>query len=147
MPIPKTIIFKKAAQLSMGNIKKIAEAFHVERKTVYNWLGRNNDFNDIINDERGRLFDMCLEHSRIIALGIPNIDENGKFTGWKVRPDSRMLIFLIDKLGKNEGFGQSVKINSKRKNNVQLIFQDARVLTKKEHKELLNLENKAQNDG
>ena len=42
--------------------------------------------------------------AQMVAFGIPEMKE-GKHVGWKIRPDAKMLIFLLEKLGREEGFG------------------------------------------
>jgi len=62
---------------------------------------------DAIEDSRGALLDECIQMARLVALGVPEVDENGTFKGWKVRPETRMLKYFISKLGLEEGFFDS----------------------------------------
>ena len=125
--------FRKAVRKSGGNLTKVAATFKVARKTIYQWAKEDVEFKDAISDERGALVDECLVSARVLALGIPEKDENGNFVGWRERPDGYMIRYLLSTLGRNEGFGE-----------VQEMEGDAasteapRTLTKEEAKELWN---------
>ena len=74
--------FRKIVRKSGGNLTKVASTFKVARKTIYQWAKEDSDFKDAISDERGSLVDECLVSARVLALGIPEKDENGNFVGW-----------------------------------------------------------------
>lgn len=124
--------FKEIAKACNGNITSIAKAFGVDRTTIHNWSKGDEAFRNTIDDFKGALLDECITISRAVALGVPDRDENGKFIGWKERPDPSMLRYFMSTLGRKEGFGESVDITSNGKD----IQQPARVLTKDEIKEL-----------
>lgn len=132
MKKPSLSRFKKLAEASNGNITAIAKALKVYRSTVHDWMNNDADFRSVIDNFKGALLDECVTISRAVALGIPDRDENGKFIGWKERPDPSMLRYFMSTLGRKEGFGESVDITSNGKD----IQQPARVLTKDEIKEL-----------
>ncbi|TWV64073.1 hypothetical protein [Parabacteroides distasonis] len=98
--------FRKAVRKSGGNLTKVAATFKVARKTIYQWAKEDSEFKDAISDERGALVDECLVSARVLALGIPEKDENGNFVGWRERPDGYMIRYLLSTLGRNEGFGE-----------------------------------------
>lgn len=98
--------FRKIVRKSGGNLTKVASTFKVARKTIYQWAKEDSDFKDAISDERGSLVDECLVSARVLALGIPEKDENGNFVGWRERPDGYMIRYLLSTLGRNEGFGE-----------------------------------------
>lgn len=98
--------FRKVVRKSGGNLTKVAATFKVARKTIYQWAKEDADFKDAISDERGSLVDECLISARILALGIPEKDEDGNFVGWRERPDGNMIRYLLSTLGRNEGFGE-----------------------------------------
>lgn len=103
--------FKDAMERYGGNLTKVAEAFKVSRTAVYQWVRSVPEFKQIMDDARMRLFDDCLSTARIVANGIPQV-ENGRITGWAERPDSNMLRYLLGSLGKQEGFGESIDVTS-----------------------------------
>ena len=98
--------FREVLRSSGGNITKVAAAFGVNRGTVYNWAKEDEEFRQSVKDERGLLVDECLASARMLALGIPERDSKGNFTGWLERPDGSMLCYLLSTLGRNEGFGE-----------------------------------------
>jgi len=105
--------FEKVAELCNGNITSIAKAFKVNRSSVHNWAKDDEEFKIIIENFKGVFLDECLTIARAIALGIPERDEQGRFVGWKERPNSQMLRYFISTLGKNEGYGESLDIDLK----------------------------------
>lgn len=126
---PTKEVFQKAVEQYGGNLTKVAKSFSVSRTQVYNWLQDDSELKEIVDDARGSLFDDCLSTARIVALGIPDI-QDGKMVGWVERPDSGMLRYIMGTLGKREGFGESIDVttNGKEINSVNLF----RVLTKEE---------------
>lgn len=104
--------FREVLRKTGGNITKTAAAFGVNRGTVYNWTKEDDGFNQAVKDERGLLVDECLVSARILALGIPERDDKGYFTGWLERPDGNMLRYLLSTLGKDEGLGESMDITT-----------------------------------
>ncbi|GEM_PF-703471 len=141
MAIPKLEIFKDIARKKRGNMTKIAEAFNVERSTVYGWIGKNVKFKQVIDDARGRMFDDCLSTAEVIAHGIPERDEDGTLIGWKEKPDSNMLRYLMSTLGKKEGFGESLDVTTNGNDiGVQLIFSET-PLSAKDLEDIRNIQN------
>lgn len=108
--------FKDAMERYGGNLSKVAEAFKVSRTSVYLWINSIPEFKQIVEDARMRLFDECLSTARITANGIPMI-EDGRMVGWAERPDSNMLRYLLSTLGRKEGFGETVSIETQIKTN------------------------------
>ena len=105
--------FEAAAKATRGTVGKISEAFGVTRRTVINWCNKDQKFRDAIEEWRGALLDECIKSARALAIGIPKLDSNKKIIGWKERPDSLMLRYLLGTLGRNEGFGENIDITSK----------------------------------
>ena len=105
--------FAEVAEKCHGTIGKIAECFGVSRLTIYRWMEDDPRLKEAIENYRGKLLDECLKSARIVALGIPTLDKDKKVIGWKEKPDSYMLRYLIGTLGKKEGFGESIDVTSK----------------------------------
>lgn len=126
---PTKATFQKAVEKYGGNLTKIAKAFKVSRTQVYKWMDERPELKSMLNDARGSLFDDCLSTARVVALGIPDV-QDGKIVGWLERPDGNMLRYLISSLGRQEGFGESLDVttNGKDISGVNLF----KVLTKKE---------------
>lgn len=126
---PTKEAFQKATEQYGGNLTKIAKSFSVSRTQVYNWIRDNQEFKEIVDDARGSIFDDCLSTARVMACGIPDI-QNGKMVGYLREPDGAMCRYLMSTLGRKEGFGENIDIttNGKDINSVNLF----RVLTKEE---------------
>lgn len=112
MKRPTIKSFREVLHKTGGNITKAAAAFGVNRGTLYNWMKENEAFMQALKDERGALVDECIVSARILALGIPERDDKGNFTGWLERPDGNMLRYLLSTLGKEEGFIESMDITT-----------------------------------
>lgn len=106
---PTKETFEKAVIKYGGNLTKVAQAFGIGRRHIYQWIKADEEFKQIVDDARMNLFDECLATARVVSLGIPDV-QNGKIVGWIERPDSGMLRYLIGCLGKNEGFGEKQEI-------------------------------------
>lgn len=96
-----------------GNISRAAKVLGTSRTTVYEWINRDKDFADAVNDSRGQLLDECIVVSRLVALGIPEKDKDGKIIGWLRPPDPSMLRYLMSTLGRFEGFGEHLEVSGK----------------------------------
>lgn len=95
-----------------GNISQTAKILRVNRSVIYDWIKNDHRFESAVNDCRGKLLDECIAVSRIVALGIPEKDPDGKMIGWIERPDSSMLRYLLSTLGRNEGFGEHIDLKT-----------------------------------
>ena len=91
---------------SGGNITRCAQALGIARRTLYNKLSETPELAQVIEDSRERMYDECLAVARVLALGIPETDESGKFIGWKEKPDGAMLRYIMGARGKRDGFGE-----------------------------------------
>ena len=108
---PKIQDFEAACERARGNLTKVAEAFGVDRVTVYNWCKANPKFQRAIDNQRGKTLDILLNTAVSLAQGIPKI-KDGKRVGWKEEPNTKVLTYLIGKYGAKEGFGEKVDITS-----------------------------------
>ena len=105
--------FAEVVSACKGVIGKIAEALMVDRTTIYLWCNKDERFQAVIDDYKGKFLDECLKSGRILAVGIPKVDARNQVIGWKERPDGQMLRYFISTLGKKEGYGESIDITSK----------------------------------
>lgn len=103
--------FEAAVEACLGNMTDVANMLQVSRQAVYKWINSDEDFENVVKDSRKRVFDKALDTARIVAMGIPKI-KNGKLVGWVERPDTKVLIYLLQTLGKDEGFGNSVDLTT-----------------------------------
>lgn len=126
---PEIETFREAVRKHNGNLTKVAESFGVWRQTVYTWMGEDEQYQAVVDDARGKMFDSCLSTAQVLANGIPNI-QDGKIIGWIEKPDGSMLRYLMSTLGRREGFGESIDVTTNGKE-INSLF---RVLTKDEIK-------------
>ena len=109
---PKIQDFEAVCERARGNLTKVAEAFGVDRVTIYNWCKSNPKYQKAIDNQRGKALDIYLNTADALARGVPKLDKDKKFVGWKVQPDSKVLMYLIGKYGYKEGFGERMDITS-----------------------------------
>lgn len=102
--------FTSALASTGGNLTQTASVLGVSRSIIHKWVAEDADFKAALSDARGKMLDECIAMSRIVALGIPEKNDEGKIVGWISPPDSSMLRYLLGTLGKNEGFGEQSKI-------------------------------------
>ena len=113
-----------------GNLSRVAESLGVSRVTVENWKNRSQEYAQVVQDARMKMFDNVLGTAEILALGIPDRDENGKFVGWVERPDPSIVKYILGSLGKKEGFGDSIDITTNGKDIVPQI--EVQIVDKRE---------------
>lgn len=105
--------FAEVVESCRGVIGKVAEALMVDRTTIYNWCNKDERYQAIIDNYKGKFLDECIKSGRILALGIPKLDSKKQVIGWKEKPDGQMLRYFISTLGRREGYGEHVDITSK----------------------------------
>lgn len=104
--------FRDALEATGGNLTETAKVLGVRRATIWYWSKDDEEFAEAIDDVRKQFLDSCIATSRLVALGVPIVDQKtGQFVGWQVPPDSNMLRYLMGTLGRNEGFGESINLN------------------------------------
>lgn len=113
MKKPSLKRFREVSDSCQGTIGKIATAFGVWRTTVYDWCKSDPAYQAVIDEYKGRLLDDCLKSAKILAQGIPQLNEKHQVVGWKERPDGYMLRYLISTLGRREGYGDAIDVTSK----------------------------------
>lgn len=104
--------FERAVEKCGGNLTEVASMLRVSRQAVYKWMKEDEEFEGVVKDSRKIVLDRAFETARVVAMGIPKLDKAGKLIGWKERPDTKMLIYLMQTLGKDEGFGNSVDLTT-----------------------------------
>ena len=109
---PKFDRFKEAAAATGGNISRIAAIFNVSRTCVYSWM-QDAKFRAVIDEERGRMVDELMDSARIAAAGIPIVTDDGQVIGWREKPDTQMLKYLLGTFGRREGFGREIDVTAK----------------------------------
>lgn len=126
--IPPLEKFKEAMTKYRGNLSQVARAFGVSRHAVYDWINKNSEYKNALDDARGEFLDEVVATARVVALGIPLKDDNGNFAGYQIPPDGSMLRYLLSTLGRSEGFGEHIDVTTDGKalNGITLTPQEAR---------------------
>ena len=126
--IPPLEKFKEAMTKYRGNLSQVARAFGVSRHAVYDWINKNSEYKNALDDARGEFLDEVVATARVVALGISLKDDNGNFAGYQVPPDGSMLRYLMSTLGRSEGFGEHIDVTTDGKalNGITLTPQEAR---------------------
>lgn len=126
--IPPLEKFKEAMTKYRGNLSQVARAFGVSRHAVYDWINKNSEYKNALDDARGEFLDEVVATARVVALGIPLKDDNGNFAGYQIPPDGSMLRYLLSTLGRSEGFGEHIDVTTDGKalSGITLTPQEAR---------------------
>lgn len=128
--VPDLDTFREVVNKYRGNLSRVAESLGVSRVTVENWKNRSQEYAQVVQDARMKMFDNVLGTAEILALGIPDRDENGKFVGWVERPDPSIVKYILGSLGKKEGFGDSIDITTNGKDIIPQI--EVQIVDKRE---------------
>lgn len=108
--MPPIDAIRQLAKTTFGNKSKVAEALGVTRYRLLMWEKENPEIGEIFQEQWEKRLDVYLDTAHLLAVGQPGEDENGKMV-YVVHPDSNMLRFMIEKYGKQVGFGQEVSVN------------------------------------
>lgn len=113
IPIPPLEDLEELARKTLGNKSKMCEALGISRWLIDKWCREHEDISRIIYGQRGKRLDQYLDVAHNVAMGIPDIDpDTKKQIGWIVPPDVPMLRFLIEKIGRMDGFGEELNVNA-----------------------------------
>lgn len=108
--MPPIDAIRQLAKTTFGNKSKVAEALGVTRYRLLMWEKENPKIGEIFQEQWEKRLDVYLDTAHLLAVGQTGEDENGKMV-YVVPPDSNMLRFMIEKLGRQAGFGQEVSVN------------------------------------
>ncbi len=95
---------------TMGNITNAAKAVNIGRRTFYNWMDHDPEFAALYEEIQESIIDLIVDRSYHFALGIPELDAEGNFIGWKIKPDAGTLQLLLRTLGRSRGFSEKTSI-------------------------------------
>ncbi|WP_421752905.1 hypothetical protein [Croceimicrobium sp.] len=85
----------------------------IDRKTFYNWLNRDQEFADLYLMIQEQDLDNSELTLRRLRDGVPKLDQDGKFIGWKIRPDTLAVMFHLKTKGKKRGYVERQEITGK----------------------------------
>lgn len=104
--------FREAVGKTQGNLTNAAKLLGCRRETIWKWAKEDEEFANAIRESKKALLDRCITTAQALAIGVPMLDEDGKFAGWQEKPDGGMLRYFISCLGRDEGFGENLDITS-----------------------------------
>lgn len=110
--IPPIEKFKEAMIKYRGNLSQVARAFSVSRHAVYDWMKKNPEYKEVLDDARGEFLDDVISTARLLATGIPLKDADGNFAGYQIPPDPSMCRFILSTLGRSDGFGERIEVQT-----------------------------------
>ena len=111
MKKPDLPTFIEALRKTGGNLSQTADILGAARVTIHSWIAKDKRFEQAVREQRGRTLDSLVKTAISLAQGIPLL-KDGKRVGWKEEPITKVLVYLIGKLGASEGFGDKVDITS-----------------------------------
>lgn len=107
---PPLADFSRVMEEVKGNVSNAARMLGVSRMTIMNWCKSDVEFGNVLSDSRKSLLDKCISTAQLLAMGIPELDEDKRIIGWKEKPDGSMLRYFMSTLGQDEGFSQRMDI-------------------------------------
>jgi len=83
------------------SVTKAVKIAKIDWKTHFQWMKDDKKYNKRFNEAKTEALDVLLEESehthRILRLGIPKKNEEGKLVGWEERPDGRAIEWFLSK--------------------------------------------------
>lgn len=111
LEVPPIETIRRLAESTMGNKSKVAEMLGVSRYCLLKWEKEHPEISEVFLEQWDKRLYTCLDTAYLLAVGQTGEDENGKKI-FITPPDPNMLRFLIEKLGRQAGFGQEVTVNA-----------------------------------
>ena len=96
---PSKNILIELAEKYAGVVTDVAKHCGVVRKTVYNWMDKDPEFKEKMHDGNAVLVELAIKGLRY------NLENNSE----------RSVHYTLDRLARDKGFGQLVKIQDKSK--------------------------------
>jgi len=123
------------------SVSKTCEKVGIHRNTLLNWKNNDENFRKEYIAVLEKKIDDSEERLYLLSQGIPEIDENGKLIGWKVKPHFGALVAQLKAQAKNRGYGDQITIND-----MQVIEQNISVKTEQELiQEMIKIQNSNSN--
>lgn len=110
LEVPSLDTIRQLAKTTLGNKSKVAEVLGVSRYCLLKWEKENPEIGKIFQEQWEKRLDVYLDTAHLLAVGQMGEDENGNRV-YVVPPDPNMVRFMIEKYGKQAGFGQEVSVN------------------------------------
>jgi len=104
------VAYIKAFVASGFIVWKALEAVGIKsRTTVWEWKKTDKDFADALIDAREQEGDWYENQLRTLSAGIPEVDEQGKLTGWKEKPDTTAVNSVLNAKFRDRGYGYKIR--------------------------------------
>ncbi len=87
------------------NISKTCRQAIICRATFYNWRQNDKDFDNDLKDIEESYIDDLETNLRVLAKGLPKLDEKGRFIGWIEKPNLKAIEILLRVKAVNRGYG------------------------------------------
>ncbi len=92
-----------------GNKSEVCKAFGISRQTLNNWEELHTEIKEAFEEAREEFLDFAESRAKMLIEGIPIVEidkATGKkvIIGWKERPDTRMITYVLGHLGYNRGY-------------------------------------------
>lgn len=110
LEVPSLDTIRQLAKTTLGNKSKVAEVLGVSRYCLLKWEKENHEIGKIFQEQWEKRLDVYLDTAHLLAVGQTGTDEDGNKI-YTTPPDPNMLRFMIEKLGRQAGFGQEVSVN------------------------------------
>lgn len=110
LEVPSLDTICQLAKTTLGNKSKVAEVLGVSRYCLLKWEKENPEIGKIFQEQWEKRLDVYLDTAHLLAVGHTGTDEDGNKI-YTTPPDPNMLRFMIEKLGRQAGFGQEVSVN------------------------------------
>lgn len=102
------------------HISKTCKKVGIHRTTLQYWLKTDEEFKKNYLAVQEEKMDDSEERLFLLSQGIPKIDQNGKLTGWEVRPHFGALVTLLKAQAKDRGYGDYIEIDDKREGDIDV---------------------------
>ncbi len=92
------------------NISAACKAFHIVRKTFYEWYENDPEFKEAIDEAKDEIKDFGESQLLTLMKGIPKTDKNGQLERWIERPDTAAVIFFNKTRNKDRGYVERTEV-------------------------------------
>ena len=108
-------VIKSAYITSHKNISLMCRMLEVDRKTLDKYLDRNPDILLEFEMAEAKYIKQLESTMRQMALGVPEVDEQGRFVKWRIKPNTDVLIKEAEARKRHLGYGKQLDVNMEAK--------------------------------
>lgn len=103
-------VFLSAYEINGYHISNACKDAGITRKTFYNWKDADPEFLERYNEITEEDIDNSEKSMMLLRHGVPELDDDGEFVGWKVKPHFQALALHLQSKAKDRGWGQSIEV-------------------------------------